>query len=187
MPYSPFTGPIPGQSLTGTPKNVPWENPPELVNVEDVAKFHVTKLANQEVLDDMAVLLESGVALTPLVKGLLSAGVMKGMHTIETGMLAEPVIKAFIKAALGSMGTVVKDDNRDPKKASTEREKKRFAILVQAALEKGDAEDPGIAVLEEMNQAITNQDATPMPESEPVATEEPTQAMPSKGLMAKGA
>jgi hypothetical protein len=38
---------------------------------------------------------------------------------------------------------------------------------VQAALDAGDAQDPGIAEIEERNQAITNQDATPMVEEAP--------------------
>jgi hypothetical protein len=44
-----LSGPIPGQSLTDTPGNYPWEKPPEMVEVEDVVKFYINKLADQDV------------------------------------------------------------------------------------------------------------------------------------------
>ena len=53
---SPFDRPIPGQSLTDTPSNNPWENPAEMSEIEDVTKFYIERLANQEVLDDLAAL-----------------------------------------------------------------------------------------------------------------------------------
>ena len=34
-----FEATIPGQSLTGEPRQYPWESPPELDKVEDVIKF----------------------------------------------------------------------------------------------------------------------------------------------------
>ena len=35
-----LAGPIPGSSLTGTPGNTPWENPPQYAAVEDVIEFY---------------------------------------------------------------------------------------------------------------------------------------------------
>ena len=58
---TPFDRPIPGQSLTGEPKNNPWENPAQMSEIEDVTKFYIERLANQEVVDDIAVLCQSGI------------------------------------------------------------------------------------------------------------------------------
>ena len=33
--------PIPGQSLTSTPKGAPYERPPEIVELQDVVKLHM--------------------------------------------------------------------------------------------------------------------------------------------------
>ena len=38
---SPFDRPIPGQSLTDTPRNNPWENPAEMSDIEDVTKYYI--------------------------------------------------------------------------------------------------------------------------------------------------
>ena len=45
---TPFDRPIPNQSLTGEPER-PWENPAPMSEIEDVTKFYIERLANQEV------------------------------------------------------------------------------------------------------------------------------------------
>ena len=60
--------PIPGQSLTGTPKNVPWEKPSEIKKLEDVVNHYVEKLADQDTMDDIAILFELGADLKQLLK-----------------------------------------------------------------------------------------------------------------------
>ena len=47
---TPFDRPIPGQSLTGEPKNNPWENPAQMSDIEDVTKFYIERLANEEIV-----------------------------------------------------------------------------------------------------------------------------------------
>ena len=89
--------PIPGQSLTGTPKNVPWEKPSELNEVKEVINHYVEKLADQDTMDDIAILFELGADLKTVTEGLWLTGSMSGLHTVETGMLAGPVISSFIR------------------------------------------------------------------------------------------
>jgi len=36
-----FSAPIPGQSLTDTPKNYPWERPAEITDPREAIKFHL--------------------------------------------------------------------------------------------------------------------------------------------------
>ena len=68
---TPFDRPIPGQSLTGEPKNNPWENPAQMSEIEDVTKFYIERLANQEVIDDIAALCQSGIPLKPIVQSIV--------------------------------------------------------------------------------------------------------------------
>ena len=96
--------PIPGQSLTGTPKNVPWEKPSELNEVKEVVNHYVEKLADQDTMDDIAILFELGADLKTVTEGLWLTGSMSGLHTVETGMLAGPVIASFIRVAMKSYG-----------------------------------------------------------------------------------
>ena len=179
-----FDRPIPGQSLTSEPGNVPWEQPPEMADIEDVTKFYINRLANQEVLDDFGALCEAGVPLTPIVETIYLQGVTRGLHTIDAAMLVAPVIHTFLKQALQSMGITVKDTNADPKKKAEEREKQRFLLLANKyLLEEGDdTEDPGKVMLRELIDQEEAVEEEPMEDMAPVETieEEPT------GLMARG-
>ena len=40
----PFDRPIPGQSLTSTPKAWPWENPPEFTDVDEAFMYIIEKI-----------------------------------------------------------------------------------------------------------------------------------------------
>ena len=184
-----FDAPIPGQSLTDQPKNWPWENPPEIVDPEEATKFYINKLADDDVMDDMAVLLDGGMPLAPLVKTLLTTGVMNGMHTIDVSIIIAPVIHAFIKAAMTSYGIEVRDDIEDPAEVLKEKEKKRLQTAINLAMadaqiEGDEQEDPGIAMLQQMKDTLEEgtdaEDETDME----VGMDEPAEPM---GLMAKGA
>lgn len=39
-----FARPIPGQSLTTTPKNAPYERPPEITDPEQAMQIHMYRL-----------------------------------------------------------------------------------------------------------------------------------------------
>ena len=94
-----FEAPIPGQSLTGEPKQYPWESPPELDKVGDVITFYVEKLSSQEVMDDLFIALDEGFPLNILVKSLLTTGVMEGMHSVDVSMIVAPVLHEYILGA----------------------------------------------------------------------------------------
>ncbi len=89
--------PIPGQSLTDQPKNWPWENPPEMADPEEATQYYINKLADEEIMDDLSVLLGSDMPVAPFVKTLLTMGVMNGLHSIDVSMIIAPVIHAFIR------------------------------------------------------------------------------------------
>ena len=45
--------PIPGQSLTTTPKNAPYERPPELTDSTEALDFHLDNLVKDGVIEDV--------------------------------------------------------------------------------------------------------------------------------------
>jgi len=167
---TPFDRPIPGQSLTGEPKNNPWENPAQMSEIEDVTKFYIERLANQEVVDDIAVLCQSGIPLKPIVQSIVSSGNLRGMHTVDAGMLVSPVIHQFLKQAITMMGIEVDDEGIDYQKEAEDRELERFQILALKYLEENpDDADPGKQLLSE----VVEEEQTP------------EQSKP-QGLMARG-
>lgn len=184
-------GPVPGQSLTDTPRNSPWERPAEFDTVEDVVKLYIKKLADQEVLDDIAVTFELGADLKTLTETIMLTGSMKGVHTVETGMLAGPVIASFIKMAMQEYGIDTPETAVSFEEAATEKEKARIQRLTEAAVEQAlkggaDESDTGVQLLQEIATTEKPEElevvATPM---EPEQEEMP---MPEQGsgLMSRG-
>ena len=173
-----FDAPIPGQSLTTEPKNAPWENPPEIDTVEDATRMYIGRLAKQEVIDDMVAMVEAGLPLRPIVKGIVTQGVMRGMHTVDTGMLVEPVITEFLRQAIESYGVTVRTEPGDPTQKAKDAEMKRFRLAAMRYLEEEgmDEEDEGKQLLQDLAMA----DEAPAEEEAPIEEEA------SQGLMAKG-
>ena len=170
-------GPIPGQSLTDTPGNYPWEQPPEMVDVEDVVKFYVNKLANQDVMGDLAVMFEADMPVSSFVKTLMVSGTMTGRHTLDAGTLAAPAIHAFVKAAMTQYGIEVRDEPYDPKKDPSVREQKRLEMRIKLAMAEAEANertaenDPGVALLQEMQQATADEGEETQTQAEASAAE----------------
>lgn len=181
--------PIPGQSLTDSPKNYPWERPPQMADVEEVTLHYINRLANQDTMDDLAVLFDGGMPIGPFVEAVTTLGVSEGLHNIDVKIIVSPVIHEFIKAAMQEYGIDAKDDTYDPRKDPNEREKRRLATAIQFALAEAKAQDKtaesdtGVALLQEVSDTLGAEQQEDMP-TEP-APEMP--AVASKGLMSREA
>ena len=183
--------PIPGQSLTATPKQYKWERPPQMSDHEEVVKYYINKLADQDVMDDLAVLFDGGMPISPFVETLTTTGVSEGLHTIDVSLIVGPVLHAFIKAAMLQYGIDAKDDTYDPNKDPSEREKRRLQTAIQLALAEAQNEDrtaatdKGVAVLEEVQQNL-QEDQAPQEDEDMAMAETAGEApQPRKGLMAR--
>jgi hypothetical protein len=184
MPIAgPFDRPIPGESLTGEPRNNPWEQPPQMSDANEVAMFYLQRLDNDEVLQDFGAMAQAGVSLAPIVETTYMQGVMRGLHTIDAGLVVAPVIHAFLKAALEDMGVTVKDSSANPQKKAEDAEMQRFLMVANAMLDKEDsgAPDEGQQMVESMVETQEGEPAEEeMPQEEMVQEEKP------QGLMARG-
>jgi len=178
--------PVPGQSLTDQPKNWPWENPPEMADTEEATRYYINKLADEDVMDDLSVLLGGGMPVAPFVKTLLTTGVMNGLHSVDISIIIAPVIHAFIKAAMTSYGIEVRDDIVSPEEALKEREKQRLLTAIELAMADADrgSEDPGVALLQEVQTTLNEEDVEATNED---MTMEVSDSAEPKGLMAKEA
>ena len=180
-----FDRPIPGQSLTGEPRNFPWEQPAEMSSVEEVTKFYINRLANQDVIDDFGALCQAGISLAPIVESVYMVGVMRGIHSLDTGMLVAPTLHTFLKQAIESMGISVKDTGDDPQKRAEAAEMERFRLVANKYLltegDDDDMSDPGKQMLSEM---LEEEGEAEQP-AEDVMPEETMNEEPM-GLMARG-
>lgn len=191
MPYTgPFDKPIPGQSLTTEPKNVPWEQPPQMAEVDDVARYYIERIADDEVIDDMAAMVQTGVPLAPLVESIYLTGVAKGLHTLDAGLLVAPMIHAFLKAAITDLGIEVKDTAIDPVKRQEEKEMQRFYALASSYLQRNindsNQADPGMQMIQEMVEEGQEETSGMEEPNEVEGPEEEMQEEKPMGLMAKG-
>jgi hypothetical protein len=195
-PESFLSAPIPGQSLTDTPKNYPWENPPQMADYEEVTKYYINRLANQDVMDDLATIFDGGMPIATFVDSITTMGVMEGLHNIDVSLIVAPVLHAFIKASMLEYGIDAKDETYNPEKDPTEREKRRLMTAINLSIADAKAEDrtaasdPGVALLQQVGESLgaEPEDTTEemdMQEAAPVA-EVPAEAAP-RGLMARGA
>jgi len=91
-----FDAPIAGMSLTSELGNRPWQNPAKNVEVEDAINEFLPQLTNPQFIDQLLDVLESGVPVMSIATTLQLGGVMKGLHSIDTGILILPVIAEML-------------------------------------------------------------------------------------------
>ena len=179
-----FEAPIPGQSLTGEPRQYPWESPPELDKVEDVIKFYIDKLSSQEVMDDLFIALDEGFPLNILVKSILTTGVMEGVHSIDISMIVAPVLHEYILGAAKIQGVKVKERPTTKDEELSAKEKATLAASIERGLEKSPKEDMGREVLEEALSFVQGGAEEPEKEEMPIEEEEMPEEKPM-GLMSR--
>ena len=92
-----FDAPIPGQSLTDTPGNSPWEHPPQFAKVDEAAEYIWDRLHTEEVLDQVITLLRNDIPVEALARMILFGGFVEGKWTPDVAMLiAEVVFKQIM-------------------------------------------------------------------------------------------
>jgi len=119
-----FQRPIPGQSLTAQPKNRPYERPPEITDPEEALRYHITRLTDPEILDNVVLVVQKEVPVKDLVEGIMRGAVSEGIHTIDTSLVISPTVHEFIEVALDELQVPYKSgfENND-------EEKKRSSLL----------------------------------------------------------
>lgn len=169
-----FDRPIPGMAMTSPLGKYPYEQPPEMVEAEEVFQYYMDKIADEEAIDDIALVCDMGVPLKPIVQSMLIANQMEGKHSIDVGLIIAPLLHAFLKGAIKAQtGIDVKDDDRDYQKEVDDKEMQKFKALTMKYIADIDKQgDPGVELLKD----IVEPEATP---------EEPVKEKPM-GLMAKG-
>ena len=172
-----FEAPIPGQSLTEEPKNFPWERPPEMVDIDETIAYHLDRLSKPDSLDNLLLLLESGMPVNILVETVLTTAVMGGLHSIDVSMIVAPVLHEYFISIAEDAEIDYKEyfTNEEAKKEKDESKIK--LLLRQAVANTPDEEkDSGYELVKEMSEAVESKGTT----EEKVAENKP------KGLMSRG-
>ena len=103
----PFDAPVPGQSLTDTPGNYPWEHPPQFTDPEEVTEYLWVTMHQKQLTEQLIAMLDAGVPVEAIGRTILFAGFMEGKFSPDIAFLiTEPVMKMI--AAIGIQGGVEK-------------------------------------------------------------------------------
>lgn len=183
-----FEGPIPGQSLTTEPKNVPWEQPPKYADPMDALEMYMERLADPESQDELIDMLDIGIPISIVVDTMLSGGVMDGLHSVDTKLLLKGVIATQIQTIAEVVGvdyklTMADYVNMNAKKE--ERMRQKLATKLELEIAKGEASDPGVQMQQDVLDSMQSDE--PMEEEPVEMAEETMEEMPAApaGLMAK--
>ena len=103
----PFDSPVPGQSLTDTPGNYPWEHPPQFTDPEEVTEYLWVTMHQKQLTEQLIGMLDAGVPVEAIGRTILFAGFMEGKFSPDLAfIITEPVMKMI--AAIGVNGGVEK-------------------------------------------------------------------------------
>jgi len=190
-----FGRPIPGNSLTThKPGDRPWERPPEMSSVEDALRFYFKMLNDPEVIDDLMTLLDMGVAIRPIVQSIYTSGVMNGRHSLDVGLIVEDTMSEFLATVAKSYDIDFTFTEEAPENSKEAKNERRTTMMLQAAIERGEAQgedDKGLELLKQMSEAMEDQEmqeGTPDIQDEelPMQTEDKAMPVPEgEGLMSR--
>ena len=163
-----FNAPVPGESLTRPPKQIPWERPPELTDKEEVAQFYLKKFSEPDRMAGVMDTLEFGFTVQKVVEGIMRVGVSKGLHTIDVGLLVAPVLHAYIVSVAKDLG-IEYDDGFEDKKAKEKKRKEVEKLKAKLKLSKLKVDLPAI-------EDAMSEDNTLTPEMEEPEGEVPVES-----------
>ena len=93
----PFDRPIPGQSLTGPVGKWPWENPPQITDVDDALMAVMQQLRNskrtQKSYDQLMTL---GMPIESIVNTITFGGFINGLWSVDIAELLKPPLEAAL-------------------------------------------------------------------------------------------
>ena len=93
-----FDTPVPGESLTKTPGNAAWENPPQYVNVDEASEYIWEKLHEEKFLDKVVSFLANDVPIEAIARMILFGGFVEGKWTPDVAILLSEVVFKQIMA-----------------------------------------------------------------------------------------
>lgn len=166
-----FDAPIPGMSLTTEPGNRPWENPPQFAEIEQVLEYYIDRLSDEDRQDELLAIVEEGFPINMLVDSTVTSGVMSGLHTVEAGLLAAPVISEFIQALADIEGVKYRVSPSESKKGLSPAMQRKAEKMIQEELQK-ELEANSMPAQEQVQEEMEE-------------TEEPVMDKPMRGLMAR--
>ena len=91
-----FDAPLPGMSLTAEVGSRPWQNAPKYGTVDEAIEHYISRIVTPARTEELLDIMELGVPVTSIADSLQMGGVMKGLHSVDVGVLVIPVIMEML-------------------------------------------------------------------------------------------
>ena len=176
-----FNGPVPGQSLTSEPKGFPFERPADIVDPLEALDLHIDNMSKPESIEDALFFLEAGLDLVTLVEGILRSAVMEGIHSLDVSLIIAPVLHEVILSIAKTHNVDFDETPISESERLEGKEKDRLATAVERFLEKVEDRDEGTELIVSAAEAVQEE----QPPQQDVEMEQPPEAEPQRGLMAR--
>jgi len=168
-------GPIAGMGLTHELGGRPWQKPPQYNTVEESLQYYIPRFADPKVVDQLLDVMELGIPLTTIADAMQSSAVMEGIHTVDVGLLAMPVLVEMM-AYIGDESGVEYDLGLEQRIDDEEVSDTKIALAMKRLREK---------LPEKLEESEENVVPEPEPEMAPEQEEQPAPEL--GGLMARRA
>ena len=163
-----FNRPVPGQSLTSTPKGAPYERPPEINDPVKALDYHLDILDNPKAVEQAMFMLEMGIDLSTLVEGITRNAVIEGIHSIDISLIIAPVIHEYLKGYADSLGVKYdegfEDEDQDERISYARNEALALKFLSERQEGKGNMRDGERTYFEDYETDEIDQDMVVTPE-----------------------
>ena len=155
MIENPFDAPIPGQSLTDTPGNYPWEHAPEYSDVEKASEYIWDKIHEKKVLEQVITFLENDVPVEAVVRLILFGGFVEGKWNPDVAiLLSEIVFKQIMAIAVKAEIPNVKMFLGDQSNTKFRKEFAKFKIEKEEADKSSKVENKAKQFAEEVKAEL---------------------------------
>jgi len=184
-----FSAPIPGQSLTDTPKNYPWERPAEITDPREAIKFHLDGINRPEALDNIIEMLQLGIPVNALSKTALTTAQMEGIHSVDVSLIIGDVIKEEFISIAEEAGIDYVTGDEPSEMDIKEKEEQEVLALLRKKIGAADEMDAGVEMMQQTADMMADEEEPEdiEAEAEPMMMqEEETMPQEPRGLMAKG-
>ena len=100
-----FDAPIPGQSLTDTPGNYPWEHPAQYTDPEEATEYIWDRIHPDDFAEQVVVMLDAKIPVEAIARVILFGGFLEGKFSPDLAfIITEPVMQMI--TVIGAMGGV---------------------------------------------------------------------------------
>lgn len=130
-----LTAPVPGMSFAASERKAfNWENPPVYTKIDEVLKFHLSKLNEDEAIESTIKLAQLGFPLMALTNAILTDAVSDGIHTIDSSEAARPAIFKHLMTTVEAAGIDFKTGYEEDNNLKNQADADHLEALIEKQL-----------------------------------------------------